>query len=96
MGKLNCWEFFNCGRESGGKNAEKLGICPTASTNIFEGVNEGQYAGRFCWRVAGTYCKGEAQGTYAKKFKNCVNCEFLKLVNNEEGTNFILYPKKIG
>lgn len=27
---LNCWEFMRCGREVGGKNTEKLGVCPVS------------------------------------------------------------------
>jgi hypothetical protein len=90
MKKINCWEFFNCGREPGGEKVEELGICPAAISTEFEGVNDGEHGGRFCWVVAGTFCKGEVQGTNAKKFKDCINCDFLKYVNEENGREFIL------
>ncbi len=28
-----------------------------------------------CWEVAGTFCRGEVQGTFAQKLKNCRDCE---------------------
>ena len=28
-----------------------------------------------CWEIAGTLCKGEVQGEYAKKIKDCAECE---------------------
>ena len=59
MKRKNCWEEMKCGRESGGKNADELGVCPAAIDKEFEGVNKGEKAGRFCWAVGGTFCKGE-------------------------------------
>lgn len=82
-----------CGRQPEGENAEKLGVCPSTVTFIYDGTNKGTYAGRFCWAVAGTFCDGKQQGTYAEKFKNCLNCEFLKQVNEKEDRDFVLTPK---
>jgi hypothetical protein len=93
MERKNCWEAMMCGRQPGGGKVEELGACPAAIHCEYDGENEGTYGGRFCWAVAGTLCKGEKQGTYAKKFKSCLNCEFLKLVNEEEGREFVLTPK---
>ncbi|MFA5848753.1 MAG: hypothetical protein WC833_02630 [Bacteroidales bacterium] len=87
---LNCWEYFECGREPGGVNIEELGVCPATNSDDFKGVNNGKCGGRFCWVVAGTFCKGEVQGTHAKKLKDCIDCPFLKYVNEEEGREFIL------
>lgn len=28
-----------------------------------------------CWKIAGTFCKGEVQGVFAQKLKDCRNCE---------------------
>jgi hypothetical protein len=95
MKSRNCWEAKKCGRQPGGENAEKLGICPAALPNeYFDGVNKGKHCGRFCWAVAGTLCGGKVQGTYAKKLMHCLGCEFLKQVNEDEGRNFILTPKE--
>ena len=87
---MNCWEYLKCGREPGGDEAEKFGVCPAAQSNTFNGVNKGKYAGRFCWAIAGTYCYGETQGTHAKKLQNCIHCKFLKMVHDECDRKFIL------
>jgi hypothetical protein len=92
--RRNCWEVKKCGREPGGKNSKELGVCPATLPNEYDGVNRGTHAGRFCWAVAGTLCKGEMQGTYAKKLMSCLNCGFLNQVNEDEGRNFILVPQK--
>jgi PAS domain S-box-containing protein len=31
-----------------------------------------------CWQIAGTHCKGEVQGQFAKKFGECEKCEVYK------------------
>jgi diguanylate cyclase (GGDEF)-like protein len=31
-----------------------------------------------CWQVAGTFCGGEAQGVFAKKYGDCRHCEVFK------------------
>ncbi len=92
MEKKNCWEFMKCGREPGGRKADKLGVCPAAASNELEGVNFGKYCGRICWAVAGTYCDGVVGGTFAQKLMSCINCKFFKSVNNEEGREFHLTP----
>jgi hypothetical protein len=90
MKQLNCWEVLKCGREQGGENVDELGICPVITANEFDGMNNGMCGGRFCWAIAGTLCNGQVQGTYAKKLKGCLQCEFLIRVHEEEGRNFIL------
>lgn len=89
MKPKNCWEVMKCGREPNGRN-EKLGICPAAKPNDFNGVNNGEFGGRFCWTFAGTFCKGEIQGSVAKKMQNCIECAFFNIVNEEEGKKFLL------
>lgn len=89
MERENCWEVLKCGRQMGGENAEKLGVCPAALQSEYDGVNGGDRSGRFCWTVVGTFCNGEVQGTFAKKLKNCLDCEFLNQVNKEEGQDFV-------
>jgi hypothetical protein len=89
MKPKNCWEVMKCGREPGGKN-EDLGICPAAKSTEFNGINNGELGGRFCWAYAGTFCGGEVQGSVAKKINNCLECAFLKIVQEEEGDKFIL------
>jgi CRP-like cAMP-binding protein len=84
--RLNCWEFLKCGREPGGEKADRLGICPAAADVSFDGINSGKCGGRICWAVAGTFCGGNIQGTFAEKRDSCLSCDFFKLVQTEEGT----------
>jgi hypothetical protein len=65
--RAKCWEYQKCGREEGGINAAQLGICPAYPDD-----------GRSCWRVAGTMCEGEVQGTVAQKRDNCESCNWFK------------------
>lgn len=80
---LNCWEFMRCGREPGGINAARLGICPAAADTSYHGLNAGRNGGRICWAVAGTCCGGAVQGTFAEKRSTCVDCVFFQKVHKE-------------
>ena len=84
--RINCWEFMKCGREPGGKKARRLGICPAAVDTTFNGFNEGTNAGRLCWLVAGTFCDGKVQGTFAEKCISCKQCKFYRTVHSEKET----------
>lgn len=84
---------MKCGRQPGGEKVGKFGVCPAAEPSEFDGINKGTYGGRFCWAIAGTFCGGEIQGTFAQKLMNCLDCEFLKQVNINEERNFVLSPK---
>jgi hypothetical protein len=88
MKKNNCWEFMKCGREQGGVSASELGVCPASIEEGLEGVHGGKNAGRSCWVVAGTFCGGEVQGSFARKYRNCGKCNFYIKVRMEEGINF--------
>ncbi len=88
--KQNCWDFLNCGREPGGINESELGICPASTEMKLDGVHGGINAGRTCWAVAGTFCEGEVQGTFAQKFKSCKECNFYRIVYEEEIQDFVL------
>ncbi len=88
--KLNCWEYFHCGREPGGDRVDELGVCPAASHRQSEGLNHGVNAGRSCWRIAGTFCFDEIQGSFAQKAASCLACEFFGAVRAEEGGAFHL------
>lgn len=88
MGKLNCWEVKQCGREPGGKRPD-LGVCPASAEKRLDGVHGGRNAGRACWIVAGTLCGGKVQGTFAKKYDSCEICDFFRLVREEEGADYV-------
>ena len=64
---MNCWEFKKCGRRAGGAKVAELGVCPAYPNS-----------GRRCAKVAGTFCGGKVQGSFAMKLKNCMQCDFFK------------------
>jgi len=80
----NCWEFKDCGRQPGGNKVAQYGVCPATIETKLDGVNEGRNAGRACWVVAGTFCGGIVQGTYANKIGNCAKCDFYKSVSGDQ------------
>ena len=83
--KQNCWEYKKCNRQPGGSKTGELGVCPAATDNKSDGKNDGDKAGRYCWRIAGTLCDGEVAGTYACKMKFCSTCDFFKEVERIVG-----------
>ena len=94
MTRKNCWEVNKCGRQPGGDKAVELGECPAALPNIHDGINRGLHGGRVCWAIAGTLCGGKPQGSGVEKIMDCLNCSFLKQVNDDESRDFILLPDK--
>jgi len=50
-----------------------------------DGLNGGKNGGRICWTIAGTFCGGKVQGTFAEKQISCMACDFFKRVKEEEG-----------
>ncbi len=88
MRKLNCWEFKGCGREPGGKEAERFGVCPAAGSRSMHGINGGINGGRVCWLVAGTYGKSRAsfaECVAVESLSSCYECDFHLQVLQEEG-----------
>ncbi len=88
--KLNCWEFKKCGRQPQGHNVDLLGLCPASLEERLDGTHDGVNAGRACWVIAGTLCGGEEQGTFAKKYESCKECDFYNKVREEEHYSFEL------
>ena len=64
--------------------AEEQGVCPAAVAAERDGTYGGKNGGRCCWSVAGTFCSGEVHGTFARKFSDCMECDFFWLVASEE------------
>lgn len=85
MSKMNCWEFYLCGREPGGHNVSEFGICPAALETNIDGFNQGKNGGRACWAISGTFCEGKVQGTFGTKLSDCRQCSFFKLVQMQQG-----------
>ena len=67
---MNCWEYKKCGREAGGAKTKELGVCPAYPNS-----------GKSCANIAGTFCGGKVQGTFASKLYNCMQCDFYKSSN---------------
>lgn len=86
----NCWEITGCGRGPGGDRVHEMGVCPAAVESVLEGLNGGLMAGRACWMLAGTFCGGRVNGTWAEKRLSCMSCSFFKQVRAEQGSNFQL------
>ena len=89
----NCWEIMGCGREPEGHSAATEGVCPSATTVACDGLNGGESAGRICWAVAGTFCHGDVQGTFANKLTTCMSCRFYLQVREEQGEAFRHVPE---
>ncbi len=87
--KENCWEYKNCGREPGGIHVHDEGVCPATEEVRLNGVHGGWNAGRCCWVVAGTFCGGKIQGSFASKFHDCKTCDFYLAVQDEELPEFV-------
>lgn len=82
---VNCWDFKKCGRQPGGSQVPNLGVCPASIDEKASGMNDGRNGGRVCWALTGTLCGGKVQGTFAEKLSNCVECDFYRLVQAEQG-----------
>ncbi len=52
------------------------------------GINGGENAGRICWLIANTM--GETETTFGEMIKTCSECDFYKLVKEEEGEGLTL------
>lgn len=89
MIKLNCWEFKKCGRQPMGEKVNELGVCPVATESKAHGVNDGTNAGRSCWAIAGSFCGGKVQGSYAAKLGGCLRCDFFNEVRCQQASRFV-------
>lgn len=88
MNKINCWEYWKCGREIGGTREQEMGACPVVKNYTHSGRNSGRVGGRICWEVFETFCH-LLDGTHAKELMNCMQCDFFILVKSEEGEAFV-------
>ena len=96
MNKINCWEYYSCGREPDGKNIKKSGVCSIFENKHLNGINNGKFGGRICWGVSGTLCLENIEGVIAKNIDSCMRCDFFRKVQKEETkARFKLVPPKI-
>ncbi len=66
--EVKCWEYKKCGRDK-----DATAKCP-AYPNF----------GRVCWVVAGTFCEGKVQGTFAQKYEDCRKCDFYQMARKRK------------
>jgi hypothetical protein len=96
---LNCWEFHGCGRVAGGDKVHVYGICPVTTEKKADGIHGGKNGGRACWAIAGTFCEGKIQGSFAEKRRSCLDCAFFQEVlrqNDFTLLSVVKILKKIG
>ena len=87
--KMNCWEFRMCGREVGGRNVEKMGVCLAVLDDKHNGINGGQNGGRYCWSAVGTMSGGKPEYCISQNIKDCHECHFYQLVKAQENKTFM-------
>ncbi|CAK8724369.1 MAG: hypothetical protein D3917_11105 [Candidatus Electrothrix sp. AX5] len=91
MRKKNCWEVKKCGRQPGGNQVDKQGICPASTIIAVTGINNGINGGRACWALTGTMSgpAEKVQGSFARTLKtSCYDCNFYEQVMIEEQEDF--------
>ncbi|WP_446007747.1 two-CW domain-containing protein [Candidatus Electrothrix sp.] len=82
--KINCWEFKQCGKEPGGKNAAE-GVCPVAVEQGADGVHSGMNAGRCCWVIPNNLCHDDMpQKNIREQNTLCLQCDFYHMVRTDE------------
>ncbi len=87
--KLNCWECKKCGHETQGENPKKPGACTVPGLQEHNGKNHGKNAGRCCWQIMKNLGSIRGMEHIRLKFlEECLECEFFKKVQAEEGRNF--------
>ena len=89
--KRNCWQIRACGlgpRTAAEPRSRR--VCPAALPGVFEGVNQGQNRGRFCWAIEGTLCDEQVQHRAGERLKLCLQCEVMQEVCGDEGRDFRL------
>lgn len=92
---MNCWEYFNCGKELGGHSTDIFGVCPAATESLIHGLHGGKNGGRSCWAIKGTTCFDKVSGDFNDKKDQCLKCEFHKKVLLEELDNGYRPPHEI-
>ncbi|MDA8240856.1 MAG: hypothetical protein M0Z67_10865 [Nitrospiraceae bacterium] len=87
--KKNCWEVKGCGQQRRG-HKNSLVKCPVPEMTSADGINDGKNAGRICWLIANTMCKGATESTFEAMITTCGECDFYNLVKAEGGEKVML------
>jgi hypothetical protein len=85
---MNCWKFKNCGREPGGENVQKLGICRASVERKFDGIKHGVNAGRYCWKVKISEENNNVADKTLSAIMTYIECDFFIKVKAEERNIF--------
>jgi len=72
---------MQCYQDSDDPSTEK---CPAMVAYEMNEVNHGVNGGRFCWKVAGSFCEGILKAKNADKEVSCMGCDFFSKVLREE------------
>jgi hypothetical protein len=91
MPKLNCWELKKCKRidKDELRDDDDLGVCRVYTEKFLDGLNDGKNGGRICWIIDSALCDEKlTTGFIINRNFNCQNCEFYKLVREEQGEKF--------
>jgi hypothetical protein len=95
MLKKNCWEFKKCGREPGGANVAASGVCPAANEAAIAETNSGKNGCRACWAINGKFSRELVPGSPPNRLGDCLQCDFLKQNENEDGLYDIIIREVI-
>ncbi len=66
---------------NGNKRCWDIMNCPITSRHKCPAYNAGEHR---CWQIAGTWCKGDQQGDFRSKLKNCMMCEAFRRIQGIE------------
>lgn len=80
---------MQCERQAGGTRVDAQGACPASTCVYASGINNGIYAGRSCWAIAGTLCHNSSQPDVAEKQNICRDCTVYKQVSVVEEDPFL-------
>lgn len=89
-GRMNCWEFMQCGREAGGTGTNVTDACPASTQTSLHSIHGGTNAGRACWTVDGTLCCNRGPEALEAKKATCRSCSFYRSLLEEENSNLLV------
>ena len=85
MGKCNCWEYMNCGKEIVRNGNGNESVCPIALDISGDSLNGGVNGGRICWIIADTKYNNTIECSALHHKSSCFSCSFRYKVTMDEG-----------
>lgn len=86
--KTNCWEENQCGREPGGKQAERHTPCPVPLFALADGFLGGENGGRACVFVVNRLNEEERRQACSQSPDFCERCAFHKKLKKKYKKSF--------